>query len=300
MAFATKTKPTVRRTKRVGSHHKQDKKYLKHYWPYLPIALVVGAGIFANSLWSHNSAVLGDSTALSSSSLLAETNVSRQDQALETLSLDSALVRAAQAKAQDMVTNNYWSHDTPNGETPWRFISDAGYKYQKAGENLAYGFSDSQQILTAWLNSPEHRANVLNGSYTQVGFGIAHSSDFVGHGSATVVVAMYGDPGYSTVATALPNSSNVDTAIKGASNDQRSISRVAVMSPQGLSATTVVLMLTATIILLLYVLTRHGMAWHKMLLRGEKFVLAHPRLDILLVAIITLGILLTKTTGFIL
>jgi hypothetical protein len=106
--------------------------------------------------------------------------------------MNDALNRAAQAKADNMVQQNYWSHIAPDGTTPWQYFQKVGYSYSVAGENLAYGFSTSDQIITAWINSAEHRANVL-GDYQDVGFGFANGSNYQ-HGQNTVVVAMYGLP----------------------------------------------------------------------------------------------------------
>lgn len=298
MAFATKPKTTVRRTKRTGSHHKQNQKYLKHYWPYLPMAAIVSLGLLGNVLWTQRTAVLGANSVMTSSSLLAETNVARTSEHLSTLAANHTLAEAAQTKAQDMVTKNYWSHDTPDGVTPWHFISSAGYKYQTAGENLAYGFGDSQQVVTAWLNSPEHRANVLGETYTQVGFGIAKSDDYLGHGAATVVVAMYARPSTTVTLAAVPKTGSASQAVKGTSTSQSSVSRFAVMNPS-LQSISVVIVL-ACVGLLLYVFTRHSLAWHRVLVKGERFALAHPMLDVIIISVVMAGLLISKSAGFIL
>lgn len=138
--------------------------------------------------------VLAYSGGISVDSLLASTNEARGANGVAGLALNARLEDAAQAKANDMVAENYWSHYSPNGSSPWTFIAAAGYQYQAAGENLAYGFDTATNTITAWLNSPEHRANLLNGRYRDVGFGIAASADFVGTGPETIVVAEYGQP----------------------------------------------------------------------------------------------------------
>src|SRR5947209_5774678 len=130
-------------------------------------------------------------------SLLAYSNNQRAAAGEGYLSLNGALDSAAQAKANDMVAENYWGHYSPSGASPWTFISNAGYGYSAAGENLAYGFASSADVITAWMNSAEHRANLLNGGYVDVGFGIANSPDYVGTGPETIVVAEYGTPRYT-------------------------------------------------------------------------------------------------------
>lgn len=130
-------------------------------------------------------------------SLLAYSNSQRAAAGESYLNLNGALDAAAQAKANDMVAQNYWGHYSPSGASPWTFISNAGYGYSAAGENLAYGFASSADVITAWMNSAEHRANLLNGGFVDVGFGIANSPDYVGTGPETIVVAEYGTPLYT-------------------------------------------------------------------------------------------------------
>jgi uncharacterized protein YkwD len=195
MALTTQKqrKPPAAHKRRVGQHHRQSKQYVKHYWPYLPMLLIVGLGLFVNSLWS-TSGVLGASSDYSSSALLGATNASRVSGKLSPLTLDAKLTAAAQAKANDLVTKNYWAHTSPSGQSPWEFIGATGYQYQTAGENLAYGFSDANSTETGWMNSPEHKANILNNSYTQVGFATATSPNYQGKGPTTIVVAEYASP----------------------------------------------------------------------------------------------------------
>jgi hypothetical protein len=100
-----------------------------------------------------------------------------------------------------MIVRNYWSHNTPEGNSPWTFITKAGYQYLKAGENLAYGFLTSAGVVTGWMNSTAHRANVLDATFKDVGFGIASGPNYQG-GENTVVVAMYGQAAPSIVAPA--------------------------------------------------------------------------------------------------
>ncbi|HET7320826.1 MAG TPA: CAP domain-containing protein [Candidatus Saccharimonadales bacterium] len=130
-------------------------------------------------------------------SLLAYSNNQRAAAGEGYLNLNGALDSAAQAKANDMVSENYWGHYSPSGASPWTFISNAGYGYSAAGENLAYGFASSADVITAWMNSAEHRANLLNGGFVDVGFGIANSPNYVGTGPETIVVAEYGTPLYT-------------------------------------------------------------------------------------------------------
>jgi uncharacterized protein YkwD len=131
-------------------------------------------------------------TSINIAALFDSTNSARSSNGLGNLSLNSQLNSSAQAKAQHMIDNDYWAHVAPDGTQPWYFFQQAGYSYQKAGENLAYGFIDSSSVVDAWMNSPSHRENVL-GDYVDVGFGIADGTNYQG-GQNTVVVAHYGKP----------------------------------------------------------------------------------------------------------
>ena len=137
--------------------------------------------------------VLAYSTNVTIGGLNDAQNNARASNGLGPLALNNQLNAAAQAKAQDMVARNYWSHNTPDGNPPWLFITNAGYSYERAGENLAYSFDTSSAVVTGWMNSAGHRANVLDDSFTQVGFGIANGTNYQGAPN-TVVVAFYAQP----------------------------------------------------------------------------------------------------------
>lgn len=83
------------------------------------------------------------------------------------------LTVAAEDKLKDMAQYKYWAHQNPiTGKQPWNFVDDAGYYYETSGENLAYGFSDSQKICDAWEKSPKHLANIMDSTYEEVGFAV--------------------------------------------------------------------------------------------------------------------------------
>jgi hypothetical protein len=120
------------------------------------------------------------------------TNDERQAQNLPTLTVSPLLNEAAQMKAQDMATNSYFAHTSPDGKTPWYWLEQVGYQYQYAGENLAINFSDSKDVADAWMASPTHKANIVKGNYTEVGTGVATG---IYQGQETVFVAQdYANP----------------------------------------------------------------------------------------------------------
>lgn len=104
--------------------------------------------------------------------LINLTNQKREENGLPSLLNNSALELAASKKAEDMFSKHYWSHNSPDGITPWVFIKDSGYNYVYAGENLARGFSNSNDVIDAWLASPTHRENLLSPNFKDVGFSV--------------------------------------------------------------------------------------------------------------------------------
>lgn len=209
LAHKPKRPNTIHTRRRQGQHHKQTPQYSKPYWPYLPLAIIVGLGVLINSFWGTvQQTILGYATNTSISGLVEETNMQRASGGLAGLSINSKLNAAAQAKANDMAARNYWSHNTPEGNPPWVFFSNAGYEYKAAGENLAYGFDSSNTTVVAWMNSPGHRANIMNDTYTEVGFGIANVENYQDSGPQTVVVAMYGAPKVAAAAAPAPTTTS--------------------------------------------------------------------------------------------
>lgn len=193
-------KKTTAKTQKIPHHRKHkphSKQYAKVYWPYLPVLLfmLIGLPFISNPRYNlHKGNVLSYATEMSPGGLLGASNSQRAANGVGGLTLNALLNQAAQQKANDMVARDYWSHNTPEGNQPWVFIDATGYEYKKAGENLAYGFETSADAITGWMNSPSHRANMLDSAFDEVGFGIANSPNYQNHGEMTVVVAMYGDP----------------------------------------------------------------------------------------------------------
>ncbi len=136
------------------------------------------------------------------STLTDGTNAARVADDLPTLQVNSLLMQVAQQKVNDMVANNYFAHTSPAGLSPWYWFEQVGYNFTYAGENLAVDFSDSQDVTNAWLNSPEHRANILSANFTQIGIAIA-TGTYEGH-PAVFVAEEFGTP--SPVAAAIPAS----------------------------------------------------------------------------------------------
>lgn len=103
--------------------------------------------------------------------LLQLTNEQRRRAGLQPLRLSSKLGQAAQSHAGDMAKNNIFSHTGSNGSTMVDRIKSVGYSYSTIGENIAAGESNPQATIQQWMNSPGHRRNILNPSFTEIGFG---------------------------------------------------------------------------------------------------------------------------------
>jgi hypothetical protein len=276
--------------KRTGQHHAHGKHYSKTYWPYLPLIAMVLGGLWLSSAWASQGKVLGYAVSVSPSALLQGTNTQRTDDHETALNLSSALNNAAQSKAEDMAKQNYWSHVSPNGEQPWQFITAAGYNYTAAGENLAYGFGSSNAVMNAWMHSAEHRANILNGKYQDIGFGIADAPNFQGHGPETIVVAMYGEPAGVSFANA-----DSQQAVLGAETPQ-TVSR---LNAFGFSVNPLVFGLITALAgaAAAIFIVRHALMWRRALVKSEAFVINHRLFDVVLVALAIIGFVLTRTVG---
>lgn len=210
------------------------KTHAKVYWPYLPLLILLIGGLFLNvwqPLQNSKPATLAYATEMSQSGLLSATNQRRAANGKGALTINSKLNASAQAKANDMVARDYWSHNTPDGQEPWVFIDAQGYNYKKAGENLAYGFSSSSETVTGWMNSPSHKENMLDGTYTEVGFGYANSPNFVGTGNETIVVAHYGAPVVAAAATPAPAPAPAPTSQPQTQNAQTQNNPVPTQAP---------------------------------------------------------------------
>jgi uncharacterized protein YkwD len=106
--------------------------------------------------------------------VLGLVNKVRGENGCRSLSFAAKLADAARKHSQDMATRRYFSHDTPEGVSMADRINAEGYKWTMLGENIAEGQKDANAVMTAWMNSPGHRANILNCKYTQIGIGLAY------------------------------------------------------------------------------------------------------------------------------
>ncbi|KAA0547662.1 hypothetical protein FZW96_10830 [Bacillus sp. BGMRC 2118] len=106
------------------------------------------------------------------------TNRERTNNGLPPIAADTELQKAAQMKSDDMATNNYFSHTSPNYGSPFDMLKSLGIEYKVAAENIAQGQRSPQEVVTAWMNSEGHRKNILNKDITHIGVGHAASGNY--------------------------------------------------------------------------------------------------------------------------
>lgn len=132
------------------------------------------------------------------------TNEERKKVGVGTLATSPELTRAAQMKGEDMLAHQYFAHISPNGVTPWFWMTKANYSYRVAGENLAIDFTKAEDVVSAWRASPTHKENMLRSDYTETGVAVV-TGEFEG-GTSTIVVHMFGLPSKGVVAAKVTTS----------------------------------------------------------------------------------------------
>jgi len=284
--------------KQHGLHHKHSGKYIKVYWPYLPVLMIVLFGISASIiilLDKPDTSVA--SASISINTLVNSTNKARQSAKLSPLKISSELTKAAQIKANDMAVNDYWAPISPSGVTPWQIIQTTGYKYQTAGENLAYGFNSASSLNSSWLNSPSHSENILNPNFSDVGFGVAVAPDYQNEGPETIVVAFYGSTNPPVTSTATHNDQTFTTASINQPNSQTIARAESLTNKNG----TITIFVTGLIIGVFgcFLIVKHGLLLKKWAFESEELIIKHPFFDILLVVLLLGVASLNQTIGFI-
>ncbi|MFA9396947.1 MAG: SafA/ExsA family spore coat assembly protein [Clostridiaceae bacterium] len=104
-------------------------------------------------------------------------NIERSKNGLSPLKTNWQLSRIARYKSKDMADLNYFSHYSPTYSSPFDMIESFGLKFSAAGENIAMGQNTPQEVMTAWMNSPGHRSNILSPAYTEMGVGLAQNKN---------------------------------------------------------------------------------------------------------------------------
>jgi len=126
--------------------------------------IILGTGIFC--VLSFHSVLASEIT---KENVIKLVNEARESNLVEPLAENEDLSKAAEEKAEDMIKNNYFAHNSPQKITPWYWFEKNNYNYAYAGENLAINFSDAERQQGAWMNSATHRKNILNENYREIG-----------------------------------------------------------------------------------------------------------------------------------
>ncbi|KAG2889079.1 hypothetical protein PC117_g24770, partial [Phytophthora cactorum] len=166
-----------------NSHHSKQPKHQKMV-SFSKTSLAI---LFAISATSTDADVSGNlrhesrtlqakytSTSQYAASMLASVNAQRAAQGLPALCMNAKLMAASMRHSTDMAVNNFMSHTGSDGSTMSMRVTAAGYKWTRVAENVAAGQSSVAAVMTSWMNSPGHRANIL-GDYTMFGTAYAYN-----------------------------------------------------------------------------------------------------------------------------
>jgi uncharacterized protein YkwD len=125
--------------------------------------------------------------------VLSWTNSHRAAAGLPPLAENATLDTIATARLDDMFAKQYFDHVSPTGESVSTVAGQDGYAYLRIGENIALGnFANDEDLVQAWMDSPGHRANILNDRYTEIGIAVGEGT-YEGK-SAWIGVQVFGLP----------------------------------------------------------------------------------------------------------
>ena len=178
-------------------------KALRKYAKYALVAMVIFyGGVFTGyNIDSDNSSTSSKQSQKSITTstekirvkdLHTEVNIVRKNNGVLPLTRNGLLDKSAQLKCDEMVSQDYWGHQSPTTGQPWYFFKKVGYDYWKAGENLAYGQINAREVVEGWLDSPAHKENMLDPVMADVGYATCESDNFINDGKQQVVVQHLG------------------------------------------------------------------------------------------------------------
>ncbi len=188
---------------------------LKHYliasetneykpWIVTPTAFAV----FCVVIWALKlfvpTAIIYAQNSIDASDLMKKINSERTQRFIPALTTNSRLVAAATGKANDMLSRSYFAHIDPDGNYVWPRIESAGYRpYSTLGENLAMDFTSAEEVVDAWMNSPTHRANIVNAKFEDQGLS-SIAGLFEPNHNTIVIASLFGTLIKTTQATPPP------------------------------------------------------------------------------------------------
>lgn len=173
-----------------GQHNNHHPHLIRFSGLNVVLYVLLASTFISSTLNPFGGRVLAFATEINSTQIIDLTNKERQASGLTELKNNPQLALAAQEKANYMFEKNFWAHNAPDGTTPWFFIEKNSYQYSAAGENLARDFYTSGAVVSAWMASPGHRANILNGNYAEIGIAVVNGK--LDGKETTLVVQMFG------------------------------------------------------------------------------------------------------------
>ncbi|MDX3053324.1 CAP domain-containing protein, partial [Streptomyces scabiei] len=105
-------------------------------------------------------------------------NAERAKAGCSPVTVDAKLTKAAQNHSQDMADHSNMSHTGSDGSSMTDRLGRVGYAYRSAGENVAAGYGTADSVMDGWMNSPGHKANILNCGFKEIGIGLAGPGNY--------------------------------------------------------------------------------------------------------------------------
>lgn len=147
--------------------------------------------------------------------VIEQMNEQRALEGVAPLKLEPRLMAAAAERMRHMEEEGFWSHESPEGQAPFLWISAQAYPYQYAGENLASGFETVRLLVTSWMESPGHRANILSPNFADCGIAVIEGSTMGPATGKSIVVLFARELPIPTIAVLPPKVRASSTADEG-------------------------------------------------------------------------------------
>jgi uncharacterized protein YkwD len=144
-----------------------------------------------------------ESNEINTANVIALMNEYRAEKGLPPLSENPQLTRAAGDRMRHMEELGYWSHNAPDGMSPFVWLMARDYAYSAAAENLASGFETARLLVQSWMESPGHRDNIMGTEFEHCGIAIIEGST-MGPATGKSIVVLFGKPQRHVTATKRP------------------------------------------------------------------------------------------------
>ena len=144
--------------------------------------------LIAVLLFAATSAFASDD--ITRDTVIAQMNAYRAEAGLAPLHEDARLELAAEDRMRDMEEQEYWAHQSPDGRSPFLWLAQRNYVFSFAGENLARGFETPEVLVSSWMESQGHRANIMSPMFQDCGIAIIDGST-IGRANGKSVVVLF-------------------------------------------------------------------------------------------------------------